>query len=251
MINTNVDEFYHVQEEPEDEDNFVSVYLNDIVRFRYDGKTYTGMIDSLFQGENGQLARIGIKHLDPAELGAVHLYNTEGGEENDAIEGLYVMKNLMPSRVISKDELREKIFIKCSGSWGNETLGGWVEKLDHSNPFDLKITINPLVINEMEEKEEIDMSTSEDEEVGWGFRRLQSGGIEVDWNNISHVSEMVLPFPQKLPKFHTWVKSGIVEEIQWKGPPPGFKPGMRIDPYPKGLDYDKQCMYDMQFIKQH
>ena len=123
MINTNTDEFDHIREEPEDEDNYVSLYLNDIVRFRYDSKTYTGMIDKMFEGENGTVTRIAIKHLDSAELGAVILYNTEGGEENDAIEGMYVMKNLNPNRAIRKDELREKMFIKFIGSWGNETLG--------------------------------------------------------------------------------------------------------------------------------
>ena len=251
MINTNTDEFDHIREEPEDEDNYVSLYLNDIVRFRYDSKTYTGMIDKMFEGENGTVTRIAIKHLDSAELGAVILYNTEGGEENDAIEGMYVMKNLNPNRAIRKDELREKMFIKFIGSWGNETLGGWVEKLDHTNRFDVKITINPLVIDELEEKENLDMSMSEDEEKETVFRRLQSGGIEVHWICLSNVTEMVIPYPQKLPKFHNWVKSGTVEEIPWSGPRPGFKPGMRIDPYPKGLDSVKQSMYDMQFIKQH
>ena len=90
---------------------YVAVYLNDIVRFRYDGKTYNGMIDRMFEGENGKVTRIAIKHLDSAEVGSVHLYNTEGGEENDAIEGMFVMKNLNPNRSLRKDELREKIKI--------------------------------------------------------------------------------------------------------------------------------------------
>ena len=141
MINTNIDDLGHVREEPEEEDMYVAVYLNDIVRFRYDGKMYNGMIDRMFEGKNGKVTRIAKKHLDLAKLGSV-FYNTEGGEENDAIEGMYVMKNLNPNRALRKDELREKMFIKVCGSLGNKALGGWVEKLDHINRFDLKITIN-------------------------------------------------------------------------------------------------------------
>ena len=82
------------------------------------------------------MARIAIKHLDSAELGSVHLYNTEGGQENDAIEGMHVIKNLNPNRALRKDELREKMFIKFCGSLGNEDLGSWVEK--HISRFDLQ-----------------------------------------------------------------------------------------------------------------
>jgi len=68
---------------------------------------------------------------------------------------------------------------------------------------------------------------------------------------MSAATEMVIPYPQKLPKFHNWVKAGTVEDVFWSGPRPEFKPGMRIDPYPEGSDSVKQCMYDMQLIKQH
>ena len=79
-------------------------------------------------------------------------------------------------------------------------MGGWVEKLDHISRFDLKITINPLVIDELEEKEDLGRSMSEDGELKTGFRRLQSGGIEVYWNFISPATEMVLT-PKSFPSF--------------------------------------------------
>jgi len=73
MIFTNIDDLGHVREEPEEEAMYVSVYLNDIVRFGYDCKTYNVMIDRVFEGENGKVTRIAIKHLDSAELGSVNL----------------------------------------------------------------------------------------------------------------------------------------------------------------------------------
>ena len=114
------------------------------------------------------------------------------------------------------------MFIKLCGSRGNEDLGGWVEKLDHISRFDLKITINPLVIDELEEKEDLDMSMIEDGELKTGFSRLQSGGIEVYWNCMSAATEIVIPCPQKLHKFHNWVKAGTVEDVPWSGLRPGF-----------------------------
>jgi len=77
------------------------------------------------------------------------------------------MKNLNPNRALPNDEPREKMFIKfCRGY---EDLGCWVDKLDHICRFDLKITINPLVINELEKNEDLDMAMSEDGELKTGF----------------------------------------------------------------------------------
>ena len=139
----------------ENHDIYNSIYPGDVVGFIYKEKLKSGLVESLVKNEEGFAIRIGIKELhDP---GTVHTYNTRGGADKGAIEHIFVFKEMMPDDSITKEQLREKMFISCSGLWGNENIGGWVQKLDKTNLRDIKITLNPVMIDQldMEDKREI------------------------------------------------------------------------------------------------
>ena len=57
-----------------------------------------------------------------------------------------------------------KMFVTFNGSWENENLGWWIKKLDYSSyPCRLLITLDPLVIGEMDEQGTIDMEMENSE----------------------------------------------------------------------------------------
>ena len=113
------------------------------------------------------------------------------------------------------------------------------------------ITLDPLVIDEMDEQGTIDMEMENSEgDVESPYERLLGGGIMVFFDIISGVFETIIPHPQVIA-YENWVDHGDVEEIGWKGPIPGFKQGKQIPPYRSGLSKDEQCEYDIQFLKQH
>ena len=77
---------------------------------------------------------------------------------DNAIENIWLFKNPMPTTPRGKNQLREKMFVTFKGSWGNEYVGGWIKQLDNSTyPGRLVITLDPLVIDEIDEKETLDM----------------------------------------------------------------------------------------------
>ena len=104
-----------------EDDIYAAVYRGDIVSFVHNGKILSGIIESLFE-VNGNVNRIAIKSLD--QLGSVKIYNVRGGSENNAIESIFVMKELMPLESRTLDNIHEKMFVTFSGCWGNENIGG-------------------------------------------------------------------------------------------------------------------------------
>ena len=231
-----------------DEDIYAAVYRGDIVSFVHNGKILSGIIESLFE-VNGIVNRIAIKSLD--QLGSVKIYNVRGDSENNAIESLFVMKELMPLESRNLDNIHEKMFVTFSGCWGDENIGGQVKSVDRTNQKNVRLTIDPVVIDQRpEEKEPLSMDMSDSETIS-AVRQSSEGGIEVDQKSIGVVYETLLPFPQQEPRFRKQVKTGNLKEIPWSGPAPGFKPGKKIAPYDANLSKDEQCLYDFQFIKQH
>ena len=110
-----------VHDRDADEDIYAAVYPGDIVSFVHKGKILSGMIESLFE-VNGIVNRIAIKSMD--QVGSVKIYNVRGGSENNAIESLFVLEELMPLESRNLDNIQEKMFVKFSGCWGNENIGG-------------------------------------------------------------------------------------------------------------------------------
>ena len=76
----NYDFFAHGENE---DDHIGSIYPQDVVRFMYDGKIYTGVVETLLKEENDKssasVERIAIRHLDKDQNGAVFTYNLRGG----------------------------------------------------------------------------------------------------------------------------------------------------------------------------
>ena len=123
------------------------------------------------------------------------------------------------------------MFITFNGPQGPENLGGQVQKLDRSDPRDVKITKKPLMIDELEEKDppsdaNLEMSGNVENQ---SVQRLPNGGIVVRYSDINRISESILPYPQSDEKSYKWVKSGKAEEIIQTGKTPGFKSGMAIE----------------------
>ena len=231
-----------------EDDIYAAVYRGDIVSFVHNGKILSGIIESLFE-VNGNVNRIAIKSLD--QLGSVKIHNVRGGSENNAIESIFVMKELMPLESRNLDNIQEKMFVKFSGCWGNENIGGQVKSVDRTNQKNVRLTINPVVIDQRpDEKEPLSMDISHSETIS-AVPQNSEGRIEADQKSIGAVYETILPFPQQEPRFRKQVKTGNLKEIPWSGPAPGFKPGHKISPYNANLSKDEQCLYDFQFIKQH
>ena len=157
-----------------DEDQYASIYPGDVVKIVYRGKFLSGIVQKLYKNSDGKVESIAIHHFDGDQSGSVIVYKVIGGDGADAIESIFVQNQLMPNQRRTKAEIREKMFITFDGVWGKQMLGGWVKKLDQSKPGDLKITIDPLVTDEImnDEKE----SLSDWSEV---VRRLRGGGVEV------------------------------------------------------------------------
>lgn len=244
----------NVEHEPDIECAYDSLVVGDVICFMYDAKIYNGIVVTVFE-DNKKVIRIAIKHLDKGQEGAVYVYNIQRPEMkpiDDAIENMWLFQNLMPTTPRGMNQLREKMFVTFNGSWGNEYLGGWIKKLDYSSyPGRLLITLDPLVIGEMDEQGTIDMEMENSEgDVESPYERLLGGGIKVFFDIISGVFETIIPHPQVIA-YENWVDHGDVEEIGWKGPIPGFKQGKQIPPYRSGLSKDEQCEYDIQFLKQH
>ena len=150
----------NVDHEPDIECAYDSLVVGDVICFMYDAKIYNGIVVTVFQ-DNKKVIRIAIKHLDKGQEGAVYVYNIQRPEMkpiDDAIENMWLFQNLMPTTPRGKNQLREKMFVTFNGSWGNEYLGGWIKKLDYSSyPGRLVITLDPLVIDEIDEQGTIDM----------------------------------------------------------------------------------------------
>ena len=231
-------------------DPFAAIYKSDVVRFIYNNKVMNGIVDTVFE-EGGEVVAIAILHLDSDQEGAVIKYNVRGGETNDAIESIFVLKKLMPTQARTMEDLEEKMYITFDGVWGSENISGWVKKIDKSNPRSPVITIDPVVIDELQEEKESNEMDIDAEDFALPVRRLLGGGIQVMYNRMGYIYETLLPYPQNEEQFRNWVKIGNVEEIKWSGPAPGFKAGKQIPPYKVGLSKDEQCLYDFQFIKQH
>ena len=75
-----------------------------------------------------------------------------------------------------------------------------MKSVDRTNQKNVRLTIDPVVIDQRpEEKEPLSMDS--DSETISVVRQNSQGGIEVDWRNIGSVYETLLPFPQQEPKF--------------------------------------------------
>ena len=144
--------------------------------------------------------QVAIKLIDQQQHGAVFTYNVRGGKDNDAIESICLLKKLMPAKEI--DDIQEKMFISVRGVWGDEIVGGWVKIIDRSNPRNIKITINPLIIDELEEKEDVHDMDMDDNDQSY-FERLSDGGIVIDYSVICSMSELLLPYPQDIPDIYS------------------------------------------------
>ena len=112
-----------VHDRDAEEDIYAAVYPGDVVSFVHDGKILSGIVDTLFE-VNEKVDRVAIKSLDKKKHGSVKIFNVRGGSENNAIESLFVMKELMPQKRRGQDDIHEKMFVAFSGCWGNENIGG-------------------------------------------------------------------------------------------------------------------------------
>ena len=171
----------NVDHEPDIECPYDSLVVGDVICFMYDTKINNGIIVTVFE-DNNKVIRIAIKLLDKGQKGAVYVYNIQRPEMkpiDDAIEKMCLFQNLMPTTPRGKNQLREKMFVTFNGSWGNEYLGGWIKKLDYSSyPGRLLITLDPLVIDEMDEQGTIDMEMENSEgDVESPYERLL--GVEL------------------------------------------------------------------------
>jgi len=209
-----------------------------------------GIVDSVFV-EGGEVVAIAILHLDKDQEGVVMKYNIRGGETNDTIKLIFVLENLMPTQARTTKDFEEKMFITFDGAWEPENISGWVKKIDKSDPRCPVITIDPVVLDELQEEKESNEMDIDSEDSDLPLRRLPGGGIEAKYSSMGYIFETLLPYPQSEEQFSKWVKTGNVEEIKWSGPAPGFKPGKQIPPYQLALSKDDKCLYDFQFIKQH
>ena len=77
-------------------------------------------------------------------------YSIRCREMNDAIQSNFVLKKLMPTQPRTMKDLEEKMFITFDGAWGQENLSGWVKKIGKSEPRFPVITIDPVVIDELQ-----------------------------------------------------------------------------------------------------
>ena len=104
----------------------------------------------------------------------------------------------MPDKPRLEAELREKMFISFSGAWGNEKLGGFIQKLNSN-----VVILDPVIIDELpEEKEHLEMEASDlDYDMEEPIRRLPSGGIEVSLASIDNIYGILLPYPQKVEQY--------------------------------------------------
>ena len=75
-----------------------------------------------------------------------------------------------------------------------------MKTVDRIDPKNVRLTINPVVIDQRpDEKEPLSMDS--DSETISVVRQNSQGGIEVDWRSIGGVYETLLPFPQQEPNF--------------------------------------------------
>ena len=82
-------------------------------------------------------------------------------------------------------------------------MGGWIKNISYTNPHNILITIDPIMIDEIEEeKDDLDGDISE-AKLSSPLRRLRGGGIEVSYSVISSITEMCLPYPQIDEGFRT------------------------------------------------
>ena len=77
-------------------------------------------------------------------------YSIRCRETNDAIQSNFVLKNLMPTQPRTMKDLEEKMFITFDEAWGPENISGWVKKIGKSEPRCPVITIDPVVIDELQ-----------------------------------------------------------------------------------------------------
>ena len=94
-------------------DIYNSIYPGDVVGFIYNEKLNNGIVESLLRNQDGLVNRIVIKNFPGP--GTLHTYNTRVGSENSAIEHIFVYKEMMPDSHITREQLREKMFIVFDG----------------------------------------------------------------------------------------------------------------------------------------
>ena len=147
MINSEefLSELHHDREE--EEDIYRAVYPRDVVRFLNKKKFVTEVVDRLVNNSEGMTTQIVVRHLDDDQRGS----NSEGY--------LFWIK-WGPDVPRAKADLHEMMFVNFTGSWGNQNIGGWIEKIDRSDPRGVKIPINPVVIDEVHRNVPKDQSGS-------------------------------------------------------------------------------------------
>ena len=84
--------------------------------------------------------------------------------------------------------------------------------MEDASNGDIRIIIDPVVTDELIDKENDEMEMDIDEEKS-SVQRLRNGGIVISYNDIANIYETILPYPQEERRGHDWVNSENLAEI--------------------------------------